>query len=171
MALLTSFALRRPLFAVITIALVAAFGSFGLARAALPIGQRSDGRPDPSRIVSLAPAITETLFAIGAGDRVVGVSDYCNDPPEVARLARVGTSITPSFERIARLEPTLIVTEKNASSRGHELDRLAPTFALSWLTLDEIVAGIRKLGRLSGHLSAEELWGVDDALTTVLGLG
>src|SRR5262249_10536764 len=101
---------------------------------------------------------TETLFAIGAGDRVVGVSDYCNDPPEVARLARVGTSITPSFERITRLEPTLIVTEKNASSRGHELDRLAPTFALNWLTLDEIVPGIRKLGRLSGHpLEADSL--------------
>jgi len=57
----------------------------------------------PPRIVSLAPAVTETLFAIGAGGLVVGISDYCNYPPEALGLPRLGTSITPNYEAIARL--------------------------------------------------------------------
>ena len=65
----------------------------------------------PRRIVSLVPAITETLFAIGAGDAVVGVSDYCAWPPEVTRLPRLGTTLTPAYETIARmfvvLSPTI----------------------------------------------------------------
>jgi iron complex transport system substrate-binding protein len=112
-------------------------------------------RPEPDaegrRIVSLAPAITETLFAIGAGSQVVGVSNYCEAPPEARTRPRLGTSITPSYEAIARLRPSLVVSEKNVATRSRELEALAPTLFLPWLTLPEVASGIVELGRLTDH--------------------
>jgi len=67
------------------------------------------------RIVSLAPSVTETLFALGAGDEVVGVSQYCDYPPSVRELPRVGSFITPNIEAIAALRPTLVVGLATAS--------------------------------------------------------
>ncbi len=61
------------------------------------------------RIVSLAPAVTETLFALGAGDEVVGVSSYDDYPPEVTRLPKVGSFLTPNVEAIVALRPSLII--------------------------------------------------------------
>lgn len=101
------------------------------------------------RIVSLSPGITDALFAIGAGSVVVARSDYCDYPPEVTRLPRVGSSITPNYEAIARLEPTLIVSEDNAATRRRELEALARTLLLKWLSLDEVVRGIRELGKVT----------------------
>lgn len=63
----------------------------------------------PQRIVSLAPSVTETLFALGAGDEVVGVSQYCDYPPAVKSLPRVGSFITPNIEAIMALRPTLVI--------------------------------------------------------------
>jgi ABC-type Fe3+-hydroxamate transport system substrate-binding protein len=103
-----------------------------------------------SRIVSLSPGITDALFAIGAGASVVARSDYCDYPAEAQRLPRVGTSITPNYEAIARLEPTLIVSEDNAAARRRELEALARTLLIRWLSLDEVVRGIRELGRVTG---------------------
>lgn len=62
----------------------------------------------PQRIVSLIPAVTETLFALGAGPRVVGVSAFDTYPPEVASIARVGGLIDPDTERILSLSPDLV---------------------------------------------------------------
>lgn len=61
------------------------------------------------RIVSLAPSVTETLFAIGAGAEVVGVSQYCDYPPSARKLPRVGTFLTPNIEAIAALRPTVVI--------------------------------------------------------------
>jgi len=61
-----------------------------------------------TRIVSLSPSTTETLYAIGAGDRVVGRSRYCDYPPEVAKLPQVGGFVDPSFEAILALRPDLV---------------------------------------------------------------
>ena len=108
------------------------------------------------RIVSLAPGITETLFAIGAGPDVVARSDYCDYPPEVTRLPRVGTSLTPGYETITRLTPTLIVGEAGANARKRELEALGPTLLLPWLTLDEVVASTRELGRRTGTEAAAD---------------
>ncbi len=109
-----------------------------------------------ARIVSLSPALTETLFAIGAGDRVVGVSDYCRYPQGVEKLAKAGTSITPNYEAIVSLAPTLIVTEAAVNSRPQSLERLAPTATLPWLTLNDVVDSTRKLGKLTGQVEAAE---------------
>jgi iron complex transport system substrate-binding protein len=107
-----------------------------------------------NRIVSLAPSITEALFAIGAGPDVVAVSDYCDSPAEVQRLPRLGTGITPNYEGIAKLDATLIVTEANATARRRELEAIGTTRLLPWLTLHEIAESIRELGKLTGHRAA-----------------
>ncbi len=64
----------------------------------------------PQRIVSLVPAVTEMLFALGAGDRVVGVSDYDTYPPEALERPRVGALINPNLEKIFELQPDLVIT-------------------------------------------------------------
>jgi len=79
---------------------------------------------EPKRIVSTAPSITETLFALGLGDRVVGVTRYCNYPPEVlerigkGEITVIGGYTDPSLEKILELEPDLVI--------GHNL--LKPEF-------------------------------------------
>jgi iron complex transport system substrate-binding protein len=103
------------------------------------------------RIVSLAPGITDTLFAIGAGSQVVARSDYCDYPPEVLTVPAVGTSLTPSYETISRLAPTLIVGEANAAARVTELQAVGPTRLLPWLSLLDVAESTRELGRLTGH--------------------
>jgi iron complex transport system substrate-binding protein len=108
------------------------------------------------RIVSLSPGITDALFAIGAGPLLVARSDYCDYPPEVTRLPRVGTSITPSYEAIARLDPSLIVSEDNAAARKRELEALASTLLLKWLSLDEVSHGIRELGKVTANAASAD---------------
>ena len=67
------------------------------------------GAPAPQRIVSLAPSITETLFALGVGPDVVGVSQYSDYPEAARRLPQVGTYLTPNVEAIVGMHPTLII--------------------------------------------------------------
>lgn len=59
------------------------------------------------RILSLAPSITETLFALGVGERVVGVTDFCTYPPQVKTLPKVGGYVDPRYEAILRLQPDI----------------------------------------------------------------
>jgi iron complex transport system substrate-binding protein len=63
----------------------------------------------PARIVSLAPSVTETLFALGAGDRVVAVSDHCDHPPAVKRLPHVGSFNAPNVEAVLAARPDLVI--------------------------------------------------------------
>jgi ABC-type Fe3+-hydroxamate transport system substrate-binding protein len=106
-----------------------------------------------ARIVSLSPAITETLFAIGAGDAVVGVTDYCDFPPEARGRRRAGTMLTPNYEVIAGLRPTLIVGEAVKHSPHERLSAIAPTRVLPWLTLQEVLDSTTALGELTGRSS------------------
>ena len=73
------------------------------------------GENPPERIVSLTPSVTETLFAVGVGARLVGVSDYCDFPPAAAALPRVGTFLQPVIEQVIHLQPDLVLT---SPSRG-----------------------------------------------------
>jgi iron complex transport system substrate-binding protein len=66
-------------------------------------------REYPGRIVSLAPNMTETLFFLGAGDLIVGRTDYCDYPPEAARIPSVGSITNPGMEYIVSLAPELVV--------------------------------------------------------------
>jgi iron complex transport system substrate-binding protein len=102
-------------------------------------------------LVSLSPAITETLFAIGAGDELVGVSDYCDYPEAAKHLPRTGTALTPSYEAIVRLAPTLILCDAALSVPRRELTALGISKFLPWLSLEDIVASTRLLGALTDH--------------------
>ena len=75
----------------------------------------------PARIVSTSPSITETLFALGLGDRVIGVSRYCHYPPEVATRPRVGTFLKPNAEIIARLRPDLVIVQRLPNDVAEQL--------------------------------------------------
>lgn len=64
---------------------------------------------EPKRIISIAPSITETIFAIGAGERLVGRTEYCDFPMEVTNIDSIGTISEPSIEKIVELEPDLVL--------------------------------------------------------------
>src|SRR5882762_6352958 len=68
----------------------------------------------PRRIVSTAPSITETLFALGLGDRVVGVTNYCHYPAAATKITKIGTYMQPNVEAILALKPDLVIMQKTA---------------------------------------------------------
>jgi iron complex transport system substrate-binding protein len=105
----------------------------------------------PKRIVSTSPSITETLFALGLGDRVVGVSQFCNYPPEVRKLPKVGSYIKPDAEAIARLAPDVVFLEQNSSALTERLSTLHIAFVeVPHSTLEDIFAQIQIIGKAAG---------------------
>jgi iron complex transport system substrate-binding protein len=75
----------------------------------------------PQRIVSVAPSITEILFALGAGDQVVGVTTYCNYPEAAKSRPKVGGYTTPSLEAILALRPNQVIMMKNRPDVAQKL--------------------------------------------------
>jgi iron complex transport system substrate-binding protein len=112
---------------------------------------------DPRRIVSMAPNATEVLFAIGAGPRVVGVTRFCDYPPEVSALPKVGGFLDPSLEAIAALRPELVVGAPNSVNRA-VVERLGelriPVLLLEAHRLEDVHRLIEELGRAVGLLPA-----------------
>jgi len=105
----------------------------------------------PRRIVSTAPSITETLFALGLGDRVVGVSRYCHYPPEAATRTSVGTYLYPNIEVIAALRPDLVITQAPADSAVPQLRRMGlQVLTLEQGSLETIFAAMRSIGERCG---------------------
>ena len=140
-----------------TLASLAALLAAALWACLLACTRAPPTRPSrPDRIVSLAPAITETLFAIGAGNRVVGVSDYCDHPPEVKSLPKAGSSLTPNYEAIVGLKPGLVLGERAKGTPSDELSAIAPAVLLPWLSLADVIASTRELGELTGCEAAAE---------------
>ncbi len=81
-----------------------------LAISALALtGAPTAAGPSPARIVSLAPSVTEGIFLLGAGDRIVGDTVYCDRPPDAQRKEKVGTLLEPDVEKIISLTPDLVV--------------------------------------------------------------
>ena len=110
----------------------------------------------PSRIISLAPSITETLYALGLGDNVVGDTDYCDFPAEAARKPHVGAVQNPSIEKIVSLKPDLVLGSPEGNRR-EVIEQLAhvgiPLYGVSDHDLDDVLNSIRDLGKL---LDAED---------------
>jgi len=116
-------------------------------------GRRVEVVENPQRIVSLAPSLTETLFALGLGERVVGVTDYCDYPAEARSKTRVGGIINPSVEAIVILDPDLVLITREGNRREtmEALERLGvPVFALNTNELADVFRTIRHLGELAG---------------------
>lgn len=105
----------------------------------------------PSRIVSLVPAATEMLFALGAGAHVVGVSSFDKFPPEVAKIPRVGALLDPDLERILSLRPDLVIVYGTQKDLRTQLDRAqVPVFPYSHAGLADVTATLRTLGNQIG---------------------
>lgn len=105
----------------------------------------------PQRIVSTSPAETEILFALGLGDRIVAVSDYCTYPAEAAEKDKIGGIVEPNIEAILAADPDLVVTgislkeELVGQMRGLGLN----VYASAPRSLEEIFANIERLGEVT----------------------
>lgn len=105
----------------------------------------------PQRIVSTTPSITELLFALGLGDKVVGVTNYCRYPEEARKLPKIGTYIQPDMERIAALRPDLVVIQKNPVQLQARLERLGlRVLELEYDSVDQTFAAIARLAQAGG---------------------
>jgi ABC-type Fe3+-hydroxamate transport system substrate-binding protein len=105
----------------------------------------------PARIVSTSPSITETLFALGLGDRVVGVSAFCRFPPDVLKLPKVGTFLKPDAELIAGLQPDLVVIHELSTGIDRRLTSLRiPFVVVDRGTLASVFSSIRQIGAGAG---------------------
>jgi iron complex transport system substrate-binding protein len=118
------------------------------------LGRRVRIPDHPVRIVSLAPSITETVFALGEGDRLVGVTDYCDYPPEATRKPRVGGISTPNFEAILALQPDLVIATSESNYAEH-VERLVslglPVYVVRPLDWDTVLDSIERIGGVLGR--------------------
>ena len=106
----------------------------------------------PKRIISLVPALTEMLYAIGAGPQMVAVSSYDEYPVEVNSLPKVGALIDPDTERIFSLKPDLVATYGSQTDLQTQLTRASiPFFSYRHGGLTHIMATMRELGARTGH--------------------
>src|SRR5262245_23884628 len=111
----------------------------------------------PQRVVSLAPSVTETLFALDFGDRVVGVTTYCDYPSAAKRLPKIGGFINPSLEAIAATRPDLVIGVRDSSHpvKTKEIENLGIKVVLISVTsLDDILNSFRSIARLLGRSEA-----------------
>lgn len=124
-----------------------------LSRVSAPkrIEAGGDREAPPRRIIPMAPNIVETVFALGAGDRVVGVSDYTAFPPESKAKPAVGALFNPDLERITALTPDLVIIQDH-HARVEELCRTRGIGLLSvnMARVGSILAGVEVLGRRLG---------------------
>ncbi|HZO94943.1 MAG TPA: helical backbone metal receptor [Candidatus Baltobacteraceae bacterium] len=114
-----------------------------------------DSPPPPAkRIVSLIPSLTEDLFALGVGGRVVGVSQYSDYPPAARKIAVVSTFASLNAERIVALHPDLVVGIQAQHDLTKQLDEVGlRTLLLRDDSLDDVYADIFELGRYTGTLN------------------
>jgi iron complex transport system substrate-binding protein len=152
-------ALRRAARAALALAVL--LSGLGIGARAGAAGDVADmlGRrvriPDhPARIVSLAPSITETVFALGDGDRLAGVTDYCDYPPEATRKPRVGGIATPNFEAILALRPDLVIATSESNYADH-VERLTslglPVYVVRPVDWETVFESIERIGDVLGR--------------------
>ncbi|OGN98503.1 MAG: hypothetical protein A2Y89_04275 [Chloroflexi bacterium RBG_13_51_18] len=105
----------------------------------------------PQRIISLAPSNTEILFALGLGDRVVAVTDYCNYPPEATTKPSIGDYTEPNIEEIIAKEPDLVLaTEEHETEMAQLESRGITVVGLYPKNMDEIFNSIMLVGTITG---------------------
>ena len=118
----------------------------------VPLAQSRNSGSAPRRIVSLVPAITEMLFAVGAGPQVVAVSSYDEFPAEVKALPKVGALLDPDTERILALRPDLVVVYGSQSELHTQLDRAGlRAFSYRHGGIATTLNTIREIGGATGH--------------------
>jgi len=106
--------------------------------------------PPTPRLVSLTPAITETVFALGAGDLLVGRSDWCSIPAQASVLPGMGSSLTPNLEAIALAHPSGILVDASLGTKPDDLKAISTVHSFPWLTVEQVVGSTRELGKVVG---------------------
>jgi iron complex transport system substrate-binding protein len=104
----------------------------------------------PQRVVALAPSITETIYSIGAGDAVVGVTDFTDWPAEAKQRPSVGGIVNPSIEKLVSLRPDVVIATREVNHKDtiDELDRLSiAVFVVDPQGLDGVLESVRQVGR------------------------
>lgn len=111
------------------------------------------GVPVPTRIISLSPATTEILFSLGLAERIVGVTSFCDHPPEAKKKEKIGGMSNPSLESIVELRPDIVVMTTDGNPREVD-DRLRAmslkTYVWTSRTMVELPRGIRELAAAMG---------------------
>jgi len=108
----------------------------------------------PARIVSLVPSVTEIVFSLGAQERLVGRTDFCDYPPAVRTKPSVGGMVNPNLETLVALRPDLVVAtdEGNREETVRQLDRLGiPTYLVHADRIAETIDLIKRVAELTGH--------------------
>jgi len=106
----------------------------------------------PQRIISMSPGITEILFALGLGEQVVGVTDYCVYPEKAKSLPRIGGPLNPSYETIITLKPDLIIHQPNSLKIETFVEKLGiRNLPISMLSLEQIFSSIKAIGRATNR--------------------
>ncbi|MBI2879360.1 MAG: cobalamin-binding protein [Candidatus Rokubacteria bacterium] len=108
----------------------------------------------PGRVVSLAPSLTETVYALGAEAQLVGVTTNCDYPPEAAKKPKVGGMVTPSLEAILTLRPDLVLatTEGNREEHVLELERLGlSVYLVRPTSFATVLESVLRVGELLGR--------------------
>ena len=119
------------------------------------IGRKVTIEKEPQRIVSLAPSITETLFFIGAGDKLVGVTKWADFPPAVENITRVGGyGQYANLEVIASLQPDLIIADDYSLSILSDLEKIAPVVVVTAKSIEEVYQKIELLGKITNREEA-----------------
>lgn len=105
----------------------------------------------PQRIISLAPGITEILFALGLSDRIVGVTEYCNYPAEALEKPKAGSFSEPNIEQIVALQPDLVVAVRLQEEMLSRLEELSvPLLVLEPTSVNDVYRSIELLGLAAG---------------------
>jgi len=123
------------------------------------VGRKVEVKGPAQRIVSVAPSVTETLFALGLGERVVGVSSYCQYPPEARQKEKVGGYINPSLEKIMGLQPDLVIGIAEGDLRAF-VDKLSglkiPVYIVDPKNVSRVITSIRNIGRVTFSSAAAQ---------------
>lgn len=112
----------------------------------------------PEKIISLVPSHTEILFSLGLGDKVIGVTSYCDYPEEAKTKEVIGTYAEPNLERIIELAPDLIVASKLGDEESNARLREAGITVVGYEpeSIDEVVATIKAIGKITDKVSDAE---------------
>jgi iron complex transport system substrate-binding protein len=136
------------------LAIVLVFGAFPCDAA----GAASS--PAPKRVISLAPSVTETVFALGFGHTLVGVTAHCDYPAAAQAIPKIGTFMSPSVEAILALRPELVIGVKGATepAKARELERLGMRVVLLSLSaVGEILDAFKRVAALLGNPAPGEM--------------
>jgi len=113
----------------------------------------------PERIISLSPSNTEVGFALGLGDRIVGVTEFCNYPPEVQEKDIVGGFDSPSIEKVVELEPDLVLASTIHEEEVPRLEEMGiPVLVVESSTVDDLFDSMSLVAEITGvEKTGEEL--------------